>query len=546
MPDPSKKTLSRFQRGIAIIGLSLFSAVALWGLFTFHLLTGETYKDYLPVHWIEADEWQMIDGQGEQGDEGLEMHFGGRLAYAVAAAKIDPQMTAANVSHVELVLNPGASRYELEVGWSETATFGRFPTHSFRVDESGRARLSTDELFQWRGDIAFILLRTRGILDPPVIIERVGLHPGPPAFLDIQRHLLSDWTDRRSWTQISINRTLISGGSPLVSPVLAVAVWVVVASLLNVIVFRRRSINITYAVLGVLLVGWVILDLRWQGEVLVKSSEARNLFQGKSWSEKRSVDVDGEIFTLMEDLKSKDAEPETIERFLISGPYEFAHQRARYFAMPVETHSSNWPPHRVIMRQVRRSDSLLLVDLPSVEFETVCDEGECLGKESENNKLRLQEIAGRHAELNASVEEDYIMLVADGTWLVESQWQEPPSAGYYNMQAELAVKGEPGRVMMQILQETEEGSREVIAERDFYVSCNSFQEVQLPVAISGDSRLLYRLRTFDAEGLVGRKFRIDPISNSSRLGYIVVRKPSTGLVVMSIDETDNARVFRIK
>lgn len=525
--------------------LGLVSAVVLWVGFTVYMMIGDGYKFVMNPVWIAPSQWQILEGEGQVTEQGFEVREVGARSRIVAAARLADPIDAATIEEVEILIQSSEVPQNIEFGWSRSRTLSGFDRHWVTIDTTGRAVVSTRHFFRWDGHIWYVLIVTRGQLPQPLVLHGVALHLARPGFVDLQRQLFGDWFDWRSWTQVSINRALVGDGVPLVSPVLAVAAWGGLLIVLVLLVQPFRTGGRTGSIIaGIFLIGWVSLDLRWQGDLLYKNAETRDLFWGKTWTEKRAADIDGDVFVFMEALK--ETINDTNQRLLVFAPYEFAHQRARYFAMPMEVHSGSWPPRRITMRRVKKGDKLVMVELPFIEAAAVCEEGLCKSHLQEPLQFELDKVVGRHAAIRENNGGLMLELEEDGVWLVESGWLSPPPMGFYALQASLASAGEAGWVILQVLQQTEAGERTVVAERDFYVTGNGFDDFELPVAIAHDGRILYRFRNLEAEGLQISELKLSPAEAPESLSYIVVAEPATKMVVRPVKASETVKAYEIQ
>lgn len=145
------------------------------------------------------------------------------------------------------------------------------------------------------------------------------------------------WTAFEGWQPSSIN--FILGGSSSVVPkaVPAVAAWVALAVLLYLgaaTVRRRRSSWQVPAVL--FMVGWALLDLRWQMDMLRQVQNTRQQYAGKSWEQKHRASEDGALFALIQQVKEV-LPPEPQRVFLVTdrtGRDNYLRLRSTYHLLP--------------------------------------------------------------------------------------------------------------------------------------------------------------------------------------------------------------------
>ncbi|MFN3163814.1 MAG: hypothetical protein ACE37N_10110, partial [Pseudohongiellaceae bacterium] len=96
-------------------------------------------------------------------------------------------------------------------------------------------------------------------------------------------NLLSEWTARRKFDQATINRLEATFSAKSLSPVLAAALWGLLALLIVMGLNWRageRKANSSVTGITVLLAPWVFLDLLWQHQLANHLDLTRHLFHG--------------------------------------------------------------------------------------------------------------------------------------------------------------------------------------------------------------------------------------------------------------------------
>lgn len=116
--------------------------------------------------------------------------------------------------------------------------------------------------------------------------------------------LWQEWTLFSGWTQRSINFLPAGKRHGLISPVLAVAIGVLVAGLIYLLIrWRIGGAWRLVPFVAIIMTGWLILDARWQWEIALQLDLTRQKYAGKDTREKRLASEDRELFLLAEQIK---------------------------------------------------------------------------------------------------------------------------------------------------------------------------------------------------------------------------------------------------
>ena len=124
----------------------------------------------------------------------------------------------------------------------------------------------------------------------------------------------------------------------------------------------RTSVNIA-VVWGVVFLGWLALDARWQTNLLRQLDLTRQQFAGKSWEEKHLAAEDGALFNFMQQAKAK--LPAASGRVLYFSDDDFLRGRGAYHLYPRNVLAGNALPKAA---QLRAGDIIVLYAKKSVKY----------------------------------------------------------------------------------------------------------------------------------------------------------------------------------
>ena len=219
---------------------------------------------------------------------------------------------------------------------------------------------------EWRDGIYFLALEQQGFSSGQWTLQSIRLHYQPLDFYQSQHLLWKSFLPPGGWVQTNPHFIWPSDERPRISPVLSVAMWIVLSVVLMLLMGLARSRRVLVWVGLPVLLGWLLLDLRWQAELLHKGHKTYTAFAGKSINERFSSDIDGQFFDFLHELRSRH-ERDEFDRVFAFSTLEFWRKRARY-------HLSTWQVREAasveltptLSRQLRSGDLVLLLDAPEV------------------------------------------------------------------------------------------------------------------------------------------------------------------------------------
>ncbi len=206
--------------------------------------------------------------------------------------------------------------------------------------------------------VLWLWLPTNPPLTPPggagsrlvVVMERLG----------------AIWTHHESWSMRSINFREAASPRWLDSLVVQVGLWVAISSALWLAWSARAGFQWRRQLggcLALLLLGWLVLDLHWQGRLLLRLQETRAQYAGLSATEAARTGEPEASFARAADALREQI-PETPARVVLItlDPGGYVPLRVRYHLLPL-----NVPPgttHLPAAEQLRTGDFLLLIEPP--------------------------------------------------------------------------------------------------------------------------------------------------------------------------------------
>lgn len=516
-----------------IVVACLSAALVLWGGFTAFALWGDNYQFVLPAQVSDPQDggWRMIRGQGGLEERGWVITRPGRFGQAMVGIDLGRPVTADAVGRIELELSSSSYSHSMRVGWSRRAGTAPARWANAEMERSGLAIARSKGLAPSEGLISFFVIELLGPADGEFVIQAVRFRPSKPGFLELQRRVFGQWLAFPPWTQASANQVKVSLERTIVSPVLAFAAWVLVSVLFSLLLPGSSPGRTWLAVGAIALVGWVLLDLRWQADLAVRAVDTVDRFAGKSRLERRQSDVDGELFEFVEGLRDELGDRQ--RRLFALGESGFWRVRARYHGLPWSTRSSEAPIRHDWSRHLKPGDVLLLLDAPYIE--RVEDSHDTKPGAPFDMVLTSKRVAGRGSTVGQAAGAPVLRLRQDGQELVRAEDIALPAEGFYRVAA-LMKGGAPASSARIIVRWTDaNGKRFTVTERAFAPSDEGFGWYEVPFVLNSDfpvsifvvgekgtelAAKAIRIEAADAEGLMYLR--------SSETGpYLVVRPVSS-------------------
>lgn len=211
-----------------------------------------------------------------------------------------------------------------------------------RLAQDGNRIVATtlDANPDWRDEIAFLAIGVKGVMPRPWVVRRASLEQlGAGA---IAADIWQGWTSFERWDGRSIN--VVFGGRdeqrvwlpPIVfaaSAISALVLWLVA---------RRRTAPVgTLALALPFLLGWFVLDARWQENLIEQAQVTWSEFGDRNFDGRHLAMEDGDLFRFAQLATAK--LPETPVRIYAMSDFEYFRRRAVYHLLPHNVVAYDWP-----------------------------------------------------------------------------------------------------------------------------------------------------------------------------------------------------------
>ncbi len=296
-PAPYKKILR--QEWLAVPLLFLASALILSLVYLQHNWPKKWMSGAKPLSWNGAA-LTMNKGLGDSDQSKLIIKALTDQGIAVASLS-PPTFQAEKYPTITWSVSGATPSVEMEFLWrtAENRVFVRPLVWAANALEP--LEIAEDE--NWRGKIIDLAIIVKGTLAAPIFINGVSL--GSASLPEALSNMGKKWFALDRWQATSINFVDGNAIDKKISPVLVIAAIILLALALNLILAIAKIMPLNVAMVwGMVLIGWFILDIRWQANLFQQLDLTHQQFAGKTWEDKHLADEDAALFDFMKKVKS--------------------------------------------------------------------------------------------------------------------------------------------------------------------------------------------------------------------------------------------------
>lgn len=178
---------------------------------------------------------------------------------------------------------------------------------------------------------------------------------------DLLSVLAGEWFTQGAWTGRSINFNQGGTAKSGLQPVVITALWLALSSTILLFIQRpwsgRPIALMPYAVLALL--GWLILDLRWQLDLIERAQRTFSIYAGLSESERQAAGPDRTLYPFMREIHAHLPDRPARIFLLTERPETSTAGRVRYHLLP---HNASMGLSRLpAFDQTRPGDYVLII-----------------------------------------------------------------------------------------------------------------------------------------------------------------------------------------
>jgi hypothetical protein len=236
--------------------------------------------------------------------------------------------------------------------------------------EAGRiAPAALDQDRGWLGRIGGIALLLQGSFTEPIVVHGAGAKT--MTAVQVLGDRLREWLAFEPWNGASIN-TLTGGADAqdLPLPVFLAAV-ASLAALGYAGLARWRPVAfgpiLGAGVAAMFVVAWLVIDARWQWNLLRQVSSTYAQYAGKSWRDRHLAAEDAPVFSFIEEVRAR--LPHASARvFMVAGAHYFR-DRGAYYLYPYNVYFDPWSDTVPPPSAVRAGDYVVVYRRKGVHYD---------------------------------------------------------------------------------------------------------------------------------------------------------------------------------
>ena len=221
----------------------------------------------------------------------------------------------------------------------------------------------------WIGRIGGLALVLQGNFTAPIVLH--GAAAKPMSAGQVLGDRLGEWLAFEPWKGSSIN-TLIGGADAQNLPLPALLAAIAGVAALAYVALARWKPHffgpmLGAGVAGLFVVAWVIIDARWQWNLLRQVRSTHTQYAGKSWHQRHLAAEDGPVFAFIEKVRAKlPAPPARV--FMVADAHYFR-DRGAYHLYPHNVYFDPWANSMPPRSAVRSGDYLVVYQRRGVQYD---------------------------------------------------------------------------------------------------------------------------------------------------------------------------------
>lgn len=347
------------QEWLAVLLLFFTAALVFLGIYLYYNWPGKWISHAGPANWNGAA-LTMNKGQG-YGSQG-KLVIKGLSDQGTAVASLSPPVFQADdFSTITWFISGATPSVEFEFMWrtTENRVFIRPLVWTDNVLEP--LKMTGDK--NWHGQITDLALIVKGTLAAPILINSISLEP--VSLTAILQDRMKQWLAFSPWQAASINFVDEDSIDKKFTPTLVILAIILLALILNAILILVKIMPWnTSMIWGMVLLGWLMLDFRWQSSLFQQLKLTYLQYAGKDWEEKHLAAEDGVLFDFMRQVKEK--LPPGTTRILYFSDKEYLRGKGAYYLYPYNVLARNEFPQA---SQFRPGDYIVLFAKKRVRYD---------------------------------------------------------------------------------------------------------------------------------------------------------------------------------
>ncbi|HEY2970219.1 MAG TPA: hypothetical protein VGK75_17845 [Casimicrobiaceae bacterium] len=222
----------------------------------------------------------------------------------------------------------------------------------------------------WIGRIGGLALVLQGSFTEPIVLRDAAAKPMSAG--QVLGDRLEEWLAFEPWKGTSIN-TLTGGADMQDLPLPALLAAIAVVAALAYAGLARWKPHFFGPVLGagvaaLFVIAWLVIDARWQWNLLRQVRATHAQYAGKSWHDRHLAAEDGPVFAFIDKVRAKLPVPPA-RVFMVADAHYFR-DRGAYHLYPYNVYFDPWANSMPPPSAVRPGDYLVVFQRRGVQYDS--------------------------------------------------------------------------------------------------------------------------------------------------------------------------------
>ena len=219
--------------------------------------------------------------------------------------------------------------------WRHSGGSDRTSTMSIEWQGDGLERISLIGNGEWSGKVAGLALAFKLKPNTGLVFQSATLLPDTGRSIIAQ--VISEWLDPERWNMRSVNYIFGAAPNPRITMLPAIVFVAALAGVIYIALARRKGLAASVAVgVGLAVGAWMVVDAKWQFNLLANLYETNETYAGKTLDEKHKAAEDAMIYLLAQNIR-RALPSDTTKVTLVSdfAGSELFLGRLRYYLFPL-------------------------------------------------------------------------------------------------------------------------------------------------------------------------------------------------------------------
>ncbi|MDS4069709.1 MAG: hypothetical protein RKO24_08805 [Candidatus Competibacter sp.] len=272
--------------------------------FVLYYLDGGLMVAYPSLRW-GGEQMTVVRGQGQPTADGLEIRPAGSDDTIIVWFSTRKGFMARPYGKLAWNIEGLGPARDARLIWRVQSDPNQIRQVALHFADLEKAQFDLRARPGWEGYVVDVGLRVRGAFAQPLRVRQVELLPQALSAEALLRQAWEEWSTSEYWSQRSAHYISGAPRRALFHPVVVVAVWIGLSVLLyGFWLWPTQQRIFRFGPFAALfLVGWWVLDLRWQADLAQRSLRTYERFAGKDDIAKRIAADDGDLFRFLLDVR---------------------------------------------------------------------------------------------------------------------------------------------------------------------------------------------------------------------------------------------------